>query len=133
MYGFNIVASQYVDFENFEYDNVSFLIKVPHDSVDDQNILDPGLLIAIVDTFSSFAGAALFKEEKLQMGISVSMNLKINSFDEMYLGRTYRMKVQIKNFNEREKLIYYDIPIFDETGKLIKQATHLKKLINAKF
>jgi hypothetical protein len=133
MYGFNILVAQYVEFENFEYDNVSFLIKVPQDSVNDQKILDPGLLTAIVDTFSSFAGAALFKEEKLQMGISVSMNIKINSFDEMYLNQTYRMKVHIKNFQEKEKLIFYDIPIYDEKGKLVKQATHLKKLVKARF
>ena len=131
MYGFNLLISQYVDTESFENENVTYIIKVTQDIVDDRKIIDPGILISIIDTYSSFSSVALCDNDLDKISISVSLNLKINSFSEMYLDQFYRMKVILKK--TLEKLLIFEINITDKEGNLIKNATHLKKKIKAKF
>ncbi len=116
----------FVEFDKMESEFVSFDIKTSKISVDDQKVFDNGLLIAILDTFSSYAGSVLLKNDSIS--ISLSMNLKISSFDEMFYDRTYKMVVWLKN--QTGKIIFYEIQILDEDGKLVKLATHLKKAIN---
>ena len=131
MYGFNILISQYVETEFFEKENVSYIIKVPDEIVDSRKIIDPGILISIIDTYSSFSTLALFENEDDQISISVSLNLKINSFSEMYANQFYRMKVFLRK--SKEKIMLFEILITDLNGRLIKTASHLKKKIRANY
>jgi hypothetical protein len=131
MYGFNLEISPYVEMESFEKDDVSFIIKVTKDIVDNRNTIDPGILISIIDTFSSFSTAAFFDKEEEQIGISVSLNLKINSFADMIMDEIYKMKISLKN--SKNKLILFEIEILDKDNNLVKLATHLKKKVKAKF
>jgi hypothetical protein len=131
MYGFNIECSKYIEDEVIEKDCVCFTINVHEQGVDKSNVIDAGLLIGIIDTFSSFASVYLFKEEELQSKISVSLNLKVTSFEDMYVNEKYKMKVFLKY--HIDKTIFYEIQILNKNNKLIKYATHLKKIINAKF
>ncbi len=131
MYGFNLEVGQYVEMENFDKNDVSFTIKVTQNIVDSQNIIDPGILIAIIDTFSSFSSAAFFEEEEEQTKISVSLNLKINSFGDMLLDETYKMKIFLKH--SKKKFLLFEIHILDKDNNVVKLATHLKKTVKAKF
>ena len=131
MLGFNILVSQYVEEINFEPGEASVDIKVTQEMVDDLNIIDQGLLIGIIDTWSSFASSVLLEGEENQKKVSVSVNIKVNSFGEMFLNEKYKMKVFLKS--HVGKIILYEIHIVDKDDKLIKLATHLKKIVNAKF
>ncbi len=132
MYGFNLLVSKYVEEHEIKDDYVSYKIKVPSEIVDSMKVIDPGMLIAIIDTFSTMAGAHLFKGEDAPSKFSsVSMNLKINSFGDMVENENYFMKVFLKN--DKDKLIFYDCLIFDKFNNLVKFATHLKKVIKYKF
>ncbi len=129
--GFLPHISKFVDISSFERDNVCFLINVTDEAVLDSDVMDQGLLISLIDAMSSLAGSVLLQDEEKNMRVNVSMNIKLNSFGSLYLNQQYKMKVYL--IREVDKIIFYEIQILDCEDKLIKLATHLKKIIKAKF
>lgn len=127
--GFDILQAKYVYIDDFEKNNVSYTIKVSKDCVDDKNIMDQGLILGIIDTYSSFAGFIQQKENILR--ISVSVALKLQSFSELYVNEEYKLFVYLKK--EDDKFLYFQFKIMDKNNNLVKSGSHLKKITNARF
>src|SRR5690606_32803744 len=106
----------HIKFLHTEKDNVEYGIIVKKDNVDNLQIIDNGLLLAIIDSYTSYAGLVLLNN--YANDISVSMTLTLTSFEEMYVNNEYKMKVFVKY--EGKKIISYDYEIYDLNDKIIK-------------
>ena len=62
---------------------------------------------------------------------SLSMNLKMTSIDNIRKNNEYFMKVLISD--ENKNTILFDVQICDKNEKLIKKASHFKKIVKPKF
>jgi hypothetical protein len=125
MVGFDSLMDEFVTINSFEKENVEVFIKPDAKSCDPNlGIFDNGLLLSIIDTFTSFAGGVMLEKYKQHYSVSVSLN--ITSFDDMTRDNEYIMRVWLKS--EANDFIYYDFEIFEhKTGRLVKKGYHLKK------
>ena len=101
--------------------------------------IDEGVLIAIVDTFSSYAIMYLNKLEDYKKYLS--LNIKMINYDDSVNKNNYNngnnnnnkisMTVKIeKNFGRN---ILLNISVYDSNNKEIKKIFHLKRKINSKL
>jgi hypothetical protein len=130
MKDYNLLLDKFIKIKSYTSDYVHFEISVTKEMVDINNIIDEGLLISLIDSYSSFSAIFLIKDLENPFA-NLSMNIKLSSLDNMRLNEKYKMKVLLKY--HKDKLILYEILFYDKENKLVKQATHLKKNINAKF
>jgi hypothetical protein len=121
---FDVHLLSHVELLSLEGDTIEYNIKVTKENSNSSQIFDNGLLIAIVDMCS-------FIKKSYVNSVAVSITLNLTSFEEMYLGKTYRMVVSIKY--QGSGTIYYDIDIFNDEDKLVKKGYHLKKIVKSKF
>jgi acyl-coenzyme A thioesterase PaaI-like protein len=129
MTGLDTLIVDYIEADNLEPDNAEFIIKVSSEICDKDGKIDNGVLLALVDSYSSFSGTVLLKNGR--DSFSVSVNLTLTSFGDMLAGNDYRMKVLLNH--EDKNLIYYNIELYDKHNKLIKKGSHLKRRVKVKF
>jgi hypothetical protein len=130
MKDYNLLLDEFIKIEGYSSEFVDFEISVTKEMVDINNLIDEGLLISLIDSYSSFSAIFLLKELENPFA-NLSLNIKLSSLDNMKLNEKYKMRVLLKY--HKNKMILYEILFYDKDYKLIKQATHLKKIINAKF
>ena len=129
MFGYDTLTHTYIQYESETENIVNYIIKVDENNTDSNNIIDEGLLIGLIDSYSTFAGYPLIKNEKTK--ISLSMNIKIVSLGDLYKNNKYRMKVWIKEPSIKFHL--FIIEIYDMNDNLLKKCFHLKKPINPRY
>jgi hypothetical protein len=117
--------SQYVSVKNFEEDKVEFIIQVKNESVDDRQVMDRGLLLSLIDTYTSLSNV-LFKIYK--DGISLSVALKMTSFEELKYNNDYLMKVFLPY--EANNLTFFEFEIYNKDNTLVSKGSHMKKVKN---
>lgn len=119
---------QFISFSHINEDHCIWNIEPLEQSLDSKKTFDQGLLIALLDTFSIWSGHML---KKVEGNISLSMNIKVTTFEEMYANNKYTMEVRV--ISSERKIVLYEILILNEEGKKIKYATHQTRLISARF
>jgi hypothetical protein len=126
-------TSDFVDFYKVKDDEVFFKIKMKDEGIGGCGDIDHGLLLTIIDTYSSFATLMLSEGKRITQG-SLSINLKVYSLQKMEANSVYIMVVKLKY--RTKSLIILESEIFKENGELVKTSLHMKKLIkqlNTKF
>jgi hypothetical protein len=103
--------------ENIKQKEISY-------TINENGIFDEGLLLAIIDSFSSMATKAYYEE-------GVTINLNIKSLSEMILGKNYNLLTKVLKVSE--KYVLLQCSIFDEKNNLVKLATHTKALVRPKY
>jgi len=130
MKDYNLLLDKFIKIEGYSSEFVDFEISVIKEMVDINNLIDEGLLISLIDSYSSFSAIFLLKELDNPFA-NLSLNIKLSSLDDMKLEEKYKMRVLLKY--HKDKMILYEVLFYDKDNKLIKCATHLKKIIYAKF
>ena len=102
---------------------------------EDDEVFDDGTLIAIIDSFSSFAIMYLIPNDNYKKYLSLS--IKLTSFDEIK-GETEGSKkkkvfIYVKLIKKVDRDVLLGISVCDEEGKEIKYITHLKRKIMSKL
>jgi len=126
--GFEQELQKYIEIHSHSRDEVIYKLNLTDKAFNSLGIMDEGLLIALIDSYSSFASFLICKDKKQ---FSLSMNLKITSIDCLNKNNNYLMKVKISD--ENKSFILFDVNIVDKEGKLIKKASHFKKIVKPKF
>lgn len=101
----------------------------------EDEVFDDGTLIAIIDSFSSFAIMYLVPNDNYKKYLSLS--IKLTSFNEIK-GETEGSKkkkifIYVKLIKKVERDILLGISVCNEEGKEIKYITHLKRKITSKL
>ena len=130
MNDYNLLLDKFINLENYSNEHVDFEIKVTEEMVDSNNFIDEGLLISLIDSYSSFSAFLLIKDLENPFS-NLSLNIKLSSFDNMKLNEKYKMRVLLKY--HKNKIILYEILFMDKDNTLVKHATHLKKIVMPKF
>jgi hypothetical protein len=127
--GLDSEISKYIEFISNNENEAIYRIIQNEDSNNSKKIMDDGLLISLIDSYSSFSNFFISKINKENNSLSIS--IKLTSFGLIKDDKEYIMKVKINH--EDKKFIQYEVNIFDKENNLIKNATHLKKFVKAKF
>ncbi len=127
--GMEKVLQNYIELESNTEDEVTYKLVLSDKAFNPNGLMDEGLLIALIDSYSSYASFLISKVDKKEY--SLSLNIKMTSIDYIKKNNVYFMKVKIAD--ESNKKILFDVNIYDKDGKLIKKASHLKKIIKPKY
>jgi len=100
--------------------------------------IDEGVLIAIVDTFSSYAIMYLNKLEDYKKYLS--LNIKMINYDDNVNKNNYnngnnynKISMTVKIEKKFGRNILLNISVYDSNNKEIKKIFHLKRKINSKL
>ena len=100
--------------------------------------IDQGVLIAIVDTFSSYAIMYLNKLEDYKKYLS--LNIKMINYDDNVNKNNYnngnnynKISMTVKIEKKFGRNILLNISVYDSNNKEIKKIFHLKRKINSKL
>ena len=100
--------------------------------------IDEGVLIAIVDTFSSYAIMYLNKLEDYKKYLS--LNIKMINYDDNINKNNYnngnnynKISMTVKIEKKFGRNILLNISVYDSNNKEIKKIFHLKRKINSKL
>ncbi len=126
--GFEEELQKYIETHSHTNDEVTYKLVLTDKVFNSSGIMDEGLLIALIDSYSSYACFLIGKDKDKY---SLSMNLKVTSLDHLKRNNDYFMKVKISDENMNNML--FDVLIVDKEGKLIKKASHFKKVVKPKF
>jgi len=127
--GYELELLKYIDMHNQTKDEVIYKLVLNDRAFNSYGLMDEGLLIALIDSYSSFASHIISNFNKNDYALS--MNIKMTSIESIKPNTDYFMKVKISE--ENKNTILFEIQICDGNGKLIKKASHLKKKIKPKF
>lgn len=119
---------KYIETYSNTHDEVIYKFVLNDKVFNSSGIMDEGLLIALIDSYSSFSCFLIGKDKEKY---SLSMNLKITNIDHIIKNNDYFMKVKISD--ENKNTILFDVHIVDKHGKLVKKASHFKKIVKPKF
>lgn len=119
---------KYIELISHTNDEVIYKLVLNDKAFNMLGLFDEGLLIALIDSYSSFACFLIGKDTKQY---SLSMNLKMTSIDNLKKNTDYYMKVKI--CDENKNTVLFDAQIVDSNGRLIKKASHFKKIVKPKF
>lgn len=99
-----------------------------------EGIIDDGILIALIDSFSSYVVLFLAPSENYKRFLS--LNIKLNSFEDLKLEKDKdgkylykRVTVKVKMLKQFSRNILLSILILDEKGNELKNCLHLKRKI----
>lgn len=92
--------------------------------------IDNGTLIALIDSFSSYAIMFLAPKENYKHYLSV--NITMNSFSETSKNDS-KITIKVTLEKQYERNILLDIRVYDSKGKEIKHLSHLKRKIASKL
>ena len=102
--------------------------------------IDEGVLIAIVDTFSSYAIMYLNKLEdyKKYLSLNIKMinydeNVNKNNINNGYNNNNNKISMTVKIEKKFGRNILLNISVYDSNNKEIKKIFHLKRKINSKL
>ena len=102
--------------------------------------IDEGVLIAIVDTFSSYAIMYLNKLEdyKKYLSLNIKMinydeNINKNNINNGYNNNNNKISMTVKIEKKFGRNILLNISVYDSNNKEIKKIFHLKRKINSKL
>jgi len=126
--GFEVELQKYIEVFSYTKDEVTYKFILSDKAFNSSGIIDEGLVIALIDSYSSYSCFLIGKDTGKY---SLSMNLKLTNLNHLKRNNDYFMKVKI--LDENKSSILFDIHILDEHGKLIKKASHFKKIISSKF
>jgi predicted aspartyl protease len=105
-------------------------INIKNSSLDKNGNFDEGLLIALIDTFSSYAVLFLTKEDYKKY---LSVNITMFSFDEIKKEKNSKLKMKVYLIKKEGRNILLKIQIYNEENKEIKTIYHLKRSIKPKY
>jgi len=102
--------------------------------------IDEGVLIAIVDTFSSYAIMYLNKLEDYKKYLSLNINMinydenvNKNNINNGYNNNNNKISMTVKIEKKFGRNILLNISVYDSNNKEIKKIFHLKRKINTKL
>ncbi len=123
---------QYFDTNSIYYDNIKNECScdiIPKPECFDKNKnFDKGLLIALVDTFSSYVVKFLCPNENYKHFLS--LKISFNSYQNIKEIEGQKLKVEVVLTNKEERDILLDIKIIGNDKKVLAHLTHLKRRIN---
>jgi hypothetical protein len=123
---YNLTVSEYVEVEDIEENKIKFSLIAKPSSIDDTGHFDVGLLLGIIDTFSTFAGFVFRTGNKIKQN-SLSINLKLTNFTPLIRDNKYKMVVHLKK--QQGNYASFESEIFDNKGILCQHSVHLVKLV----
>lgn len=130
MKDYNLLLDKFITLETHNSSYVDYEINVTKEMVDSNNFIDEGLLISLIDSYSSYSVIFLIPHLENYF-TNLSLNIKLSSLDNMKLNEKYKMRVLLKY--HKNKMILYEILFMNKENILIKHATHLKKIVNPNF
>ena len=92
--------------------------------------IDNGTLIALIDSFSSYAIMFLVPKENYKHYLSV--NISMISFKETTKNDP-KITIKVTLEKQYERNILLDIRVYDSTGNEIKHLSHLKRKLASKL
>lgn len=113
---------------NFSHNESSCDIVINDKFTSKDKAIDDGVLLALIDTFSSYAVMFLSPEDDYKTYLSLS--IKMTSFNS-----TNSKRLTIKVFLEKkfDRNILLNITVSDPKGNIIKRISHLKRRIASKL
>ena len=113
---------------NFSNNECSCDIVINDKFTSKDKAIDDGVLLALIDTFSSYAVMFLSPEDDYKTYLSLS--IKMTSFNS-----TNSKRLTIKVFLEKkfDRNILLNITVSDPKGNIIKRISHLKRRIASKL
>ena len=105
-------------------------IKIKNKCLDENGNLDDGLLIALIDTFSSYAVMFLTKEDYKNY---LSVNITMFSYEEVKTEKISQLKMNVFLVKKEGRNILLKIQILNEKNQEIKTIYHLKRSVTPKY
>ena len=90
--------------------------------------IDDGVLLALIDTFSSYA--VMFLSPKDDYKTYLSLSIKMTSFNST---NSKRLTIQVSLEKKFDRNILLNITVSDPKGNIIKRISHLKRRIASKL
>lgn len=91
-------------------------------------VIDDGVLLALIDTFSSYAVMFLSPQDDYKKYLSLS--IKMTSFTST---SSKRLTIKVSLEKKFDRNILLNITVSDPEGKIIKRISHLKRRIASKL
>ena len=116
---FNYYLLKHGHYKEDRKGEIIYTISVNDSNSTKEGIFDDGLLIALIDSFSSFSTKGQYPE-------GVSINLSLKSFNEMIKGNDYELRTKIIFLSM--KYVVLECRIYDKDNTVIKIANHTKRI-----
>ena len=126
---------EYIDTNSFNFDkekNECSCIIVPKPECFCRNrIFDKGLLIAIVDTFSSYVVKYLCPDDDFKQFLSV--RILFTSYQNIFESLHKQMKMVVKLTDKKDRDIILNIEILSMNNKSLAHLSHFKRRLSHNF
>ena len=121
--------------QSFNFDKIknecSCIIIPKKNCFNSKKIFDKGLLIAIIDTFSSYVVKYLCPEEDYRLFLS--LRILFTSYQNIIEDLHKKMKLNVSLDNKAERDIIINIKVLDINNKILAQISHLKRKLNKNY
>ena len=126
---------QFIDLKSFNFDNVknecSCIIIPKKGCFNSKKNFDKGLLIAIIDTFSSYVVKYLCSEEDYRLFLS--LRILFTSYQNINEDIHKKLKLNVSLDNKADRDIIINIKVLDMNNKILAQINHLKRKLNKDY
>ena len=113
---------------NFSHNECSCDIVINDKFTSKDKAIDDGVLLALIDTFSSYA--VMFLSPKDDYKTYLSLSIKMTSFNST---NSKRLTIKVSLEKKFDRNILLNITVSDPKGNIIKRISHLKRRIASKL
>ena len=123
---------EYINIDSFNFDKekneCSCIIIPKSECFNKNNIFDKGLLIAIVDTFSSYVVKYLCPNEDFKQFLSV--RILLSSYQNITKSIHNEIKMVVSLIDKKDRDISLNIEILSSKNKILAHLSHLKRKLS---